>query len=494
MDVNHSCLLTVNNGVKCWGADDAGQVGDGANATPRLTPVDVAGLSGGVAQIAASGSQSCALIVGNSVVCWGDFKFVPAPQNGLAADVAAIAGGGSHFCAIINSTSFPGAARCWGRGPLGDGTQNDSSIPVQVSGLTSGVVAIAAYKNGIGNSASCALLSNGSVWCWGENSRGQLGDGTTTDRLTPVLVSGLSSGVTAISAGSNHACALLQSGGVRCWGDNDDGQLGDGTFTDRPTPVDVVGLSSGVVAISAGGDFSDGHTCARLATGALQCWGSNHDGQLGIGGSQFTAQSTPVDVIGLPGAASVVEAGPRHTCAIVSGRVKCWGDNFDGQLGDGTGGYYTTPVPVGVTRKIIPVQGGDLVAPSVTVIIPSGAFTDTVVLTHTLVVDYPAAPNIVLPPAFDIVPGFISGAPAQLEPGKTFTLIATYSEQDLTGLPESGLALYFWNGSQWMKETTSVVDASANTVTATPDHFSIWAVMAEANQSQLRVYLPLIRR
>ena len=183
---------------------------------------------------------------------------------------------------------------------------------------------------------TCALTSVGGVQCWGQNESGQLGDGTTINRNTPVDVTTLGSGVVAVSAGGNHTCALLGSGAMKCWGLNSSGQLGDGTTVNRPAPVDVLGLSTGVTAISAGGY----HTCAVMTSGALKCWGRNDRGQLGDNSN--TNRSTPVDVFGLSsgivaGAGGGSDAQGGHTCAMTSGGgVKCWGRNDHGQVGDGT--------------------------------------------------------------------------------------------------------------------------------------------------------------
>ena len=245
--------------------------------------------------------------------------------SGLTSGVAAIAAGSTHGCALTSG----GGVQCWGlnsSGQLGDGTTTARSTPVDVSGLASGVTTIAA-----GGGHTCALTDGGEAKCWGDNGGGQLGDGTTTQRLTPVDVSGLTSGVTAIAAGGGHTCALTSSGGAQCWGFNGYGQLGDASTTSTSTPLDVMGLSVGVAAIAAGGY----HSCALTSGGGVQCWGLNSSGQLGDGTT--TTRSTPVDVSGLTSGVMAIAVGLYHTCALTTGGgVKCWGLNSSGQLGDGT--------------------------------------------------------------------------------------------------------------------------------------------------------------
>jgi alpha-tubulin suppressor-like RCC1 family protein len=207
--------------------------------------------------------------------------------SGLSSGVVAISAGYSHSCAVTGD----GAVKCWGNndfGQTGTGTTLGSSVPVAVSGLSSGVVAISA-----GREHSCALTGSGAVKCWGDNRYGELGDGTTTVRRAPISVSGLSSGVVAVGTGSWHSCALTSAGAVKCWGYNGVGQLGDGTYSNRFVPGSVSGLSSGIVAMAAGGVFS----CALTNGGGAKCWGWNDNGQLGNGTT--TARRAPTAVSGL---------------------------------------------------------------------------------------------------------------------------------------------------------------------------------------------------
>jgi prepilin-type N-terminal cleavage/methylation domain-containing protein len=267
--------------------------------------------------------------------------------SSFTAGVTQVAAGGGYGCAVAS-----GAAKCWGKntnGQLGDGTTANRTTPVQITGLTSGVTAVTA-----GESHACALLTTGAVKCWGKNTNGQLGDGTLTQSTTPVQVSSLTSGVTAIAAGGSHTCALLTTGAVRCWGLNTNGQLGDGTTTQRTTPVQVSSLTSGVTKIAAG----DAHSCA-VVSGAAQCWGWNIVGQLGDGST--TQRTTPVQVSGLTSGVTDVAAGvATASCAVVSGSARCWGWNQFFQLGDGTSTSRNTPVQVtGLTSGVSQISIGN---------------------------------------------------------------------------------------------------------------------------------------
>ncbi len=345
-----ACGLTIGGGVECWGNNAHGTLGTGVDGMTMLystTPVDVNGLTSGVAAISVGYQHVCALTTGGGFKCWGNNAFgqlgdgtttdrdTPVSVSGLASGVAAIATGYEHTCALMTG----GGIKCWGwndYGQLGDGTTTDRLTPVDVSGLTSGVVAIAT-----GAEHTCALTASGGVKCWGLNNRGQLGDGTLRTQKRSVNVSGLTSGAIAISAGFDHTCALTTSGGVKCWGDNSFGELGDGTTTYRLIPVNVSGLDNGVAAISAG----ESYTCVLTINGEAKCWGENLYGELGDGSN--ATRLTPVDVSGLTSGVASISAAivGESTCAVMtSGDGKCWGYNGDGELGDGTQNNSYVPV------------------------------------------------------------------------------------------------------------------------------------------------------
>ncbi|MGC9347776.1 MAG: hypothetical protein ACP5JG_06530 [Anaerolineae bacterium] len=342
----HTCAQTANGIVKCWGDNTRGKLGDGTTEN-RTTPVDVTGLSTDTVIVDAGYNHSCALTAQGAIKCWGaNFsgqlgngietqQFAPVDVRGFANAITALSTGAFHNCAITDQ----GGVQCWGlnwAGQLGDGTTDDRSTPVGVEGLSTGISSL-----DLGSTHSCALTIQGGVKCWGGNEFGKLGDGTTEDRHTPVDVVGLTSGVTSVTAGSSHSCAVTDSGSAKCWGGNEYGQLGDGTAETRHTPVDVQGLSAGVRDVAAGYY----HSCALTTGGDVKCWGRNDYGQLGNGTTENS--TTPVNVTGLNTGVVAIITGYFHTCALTEqGAVKCWGFNDDGQLGDGTTVDRDVPVSV----------------------------------------------------------------------------------------------------------------------------------------------------
>ena len=236
-----------------------------------------------------------------------------------------------------------GTIKCWGHndhGSLGDGTTTTSLTPVDVFGIEN------ATSIALGRHSSYALMPGGKIKAWGYNHAGQLGDGTLNTRTTPVDVVGIVN-ATKISADSAHACALLNPGGtIKCWGFNNDGRVGDGSYTRRTTPSPVA--ITNAIDVSTG----SGTTCAVLLGGGIKCWGTNSRwddgtiaGQLGDG-TVTVQRNTPVDVVGIATATSVA-LGYWHACALLNGgAVKCWGANDHGQLGDGTNTSSNVPVDV----------------------------------------------------------------------------------------------------------------------------------------------------
>jgi hypothetical protein len=229
----------------------------------------------------------------------------------------------------------------------------DCTCPLGYSGGTSGGFACApriAVGERAGTGAhKCVLLTDGTVQCWGDNSVGQLGDGTQTTRATPTLVSGLVD-VVLISAGERSSCAVLRDGGVRCWGDNTAGQLGDGTTMNRTTPVSVPQLT-GVVGVSVG----TSHTCVVMKTGAVKCWGGNSKGQLGGGLVSSAPVTSPIAVREVANATSVVAYGSQTCVVLRSGAAQCWGEGF---LGDKSVSSSFTPVEVKVPHSVVAISIG----------------------------------------------------------------------------------------------------------------------------------------
>ena len=336
----HTCLVSVDGRMFCWGGNDEGQLGTGGS-TRLATPAAVGPELRFVA-VAPGLSHSCAIARGGSLWCWGENDHGQLGDRTQAAHSSpvraaaghafrAIAAGAAHTCGL----ELDGVAWCWGsdaHGQLGDGGSIDRSSPVAVAGPQR------FSSLDVGWNFTCGLTDSGRAMCWGDNSAGQLGDGTNGDRHQPVPVQG-NIEFRAITAGSAHTCGVTPSGEAYCWGRNASGELGDGSTSPRSTPVRVRS-DEHFVAIAAGAV----HTCAVTTDGEAWCWGRNTYGQLGNGGTTDSGQ--PVKVAG--GHTFVtVRAFGSHTCgATVSGEAFCWGYNSDGQLGDGTRTHRTKPVYV----------------------------------------------------------------------------------------------------------------------------------------------------
>ena len=394
---NHTCVLSDAGGVRCWGANTVGEVGDGTTSTRRRVPTEVVGLQSGVKAISAGGAHSCALLDGGTVKCWG-LNFYGQIGDGTS--------GGTTLDPLERPTPVDVCAVY-------------DEVAEQCTELLTGVVGV-----GAGGLHTCAVMSAGGVTCWGRNEFGQVGDGTLGDgdpdtqdnnRPTPVGVCAVYdddaqqcseplSGIIAVEGGGFHTCAVTAAATAECWGSNIAGQLGDGagggTLLDPvrlPTPVDVCQLYdeeagacgellTGVAVISAGSL----HTCALVNAAppaedyGIKCWGAKFNGALGdnnVCGADdpLFRCLTPTDVLGLESGATAVTVGDGHTCALnTASVVKCWGDNLNpGQVGDGRRCGLECPTPVDVCAD------AECAAPLVGVAAVAAGFIHTCALLQT---------------------------------------------------------------------------------------------------------------
>lgn len=302
---SHICRTQRDETVVCWGGNRFGQLGNGTT-TPSINPVEVAGLT----------------------------------------DVVSLAAGDGHTCAVLKE----GGVRCWGanhRGQLGIALRRPSLTPVSVP--VGPATQIAA-----GRTHTCARLSDGTVSCWGDNSDGQVGlTAPITMPAPPAAVPKLTD-VISVTAGNEHSCSLSLEGEVYCWGDNHFGQLGHGIQAHQFLPPRLVPLRGRVLAVSAGRR----HTCILLKDRTVQCWGENYDGQLGNGttvDSLFPIEVKPLEDV------AAISAGKDHTCALLlDGEVYCWGSNRSGQFGNHEKEVSLYPTRAGLTHVITIAAGSEL--------------------------------------------------------------------------------------------------------------------------------------
>lgn len=323
---NHACLVTSSGELRCWGSNSSYQLGDGSSTTTSTTTfVNPTGLSSGVSSVSVGGSPaSCAVTTAGGLKCWGKIDFnalntnftTPTDVTGLTSGVVSVSVGNNVAAALTTS----GEVKAWGwDGGYNSGMNAPFSSPVTPVAAGSGLVTISC-----GGSHCCGITSSGGAKCWGYGAYGQIGNGSTSNANGYSDVTGLTSGVVSISAGYRHSCAVTTAGEVKCWGYNAQGQLGDGTTTNRTTPVTVSGFSSGGASVFvSSGDYNP-TTCVVQTTGGVKCWGTG--GPIGSGAFSST---TPVQVSGLSSGVTSVSVGSQSACAqTTSGQVYCWGSGF----------------------------------------------------------------------------------------------------------------------------------------------------------------------
>ncbi len=361
-----TCALTDAGAPYCWGDNLDGEHGD-STLNESLAPVPTAGGHHFVS-LAAGNVSICAITSDGAPWCWGDdptrpgvgssFSYYPTPVSS-SARLVSIAVGRKFAC----GADAGGRAYCWGengRGQVGAGDSLPHPTPVPVAGgLTFTTISLGFWH-------ACGLTSAGSAYCWGDNTYGELGTGDTISSTTPRAVA-TSLKFHALAGGSIHQCAVATTGQTLCWGANFAGQLGDGTTTRRLTPTPVLTTQSFATVRASRVNSIFGHTCGITSSGDVYCWGFNSIGQLGsatasttddcvpyrppgvTGGTDSVLHACAHTPIKVNGVSSVIalDAGLDHTCALArTGQMWCWGDNEDGELGDGTGFNQSIPVTV----------------------------------------------------------------------------------------------------------------------------------------------------
>jgi alpha-tubulin suppressor-like RCC1 family protein len=340
----HTCGVTTENRAYCWGANWNAQLGDGTT-TNRTRPVPV---SGGLQfiQVSAGQDHTCGLTTDNRIFCWGLNNFGQLGDGSLTSRSTPVAVAGNrrfrqlaagyrHTCGV----TMANVAFCWGNntmGELGDGSRIRRPAPARVA--AGGLLFLRVSAGGLGVH-TCGVTTENRGYCWGDNTYGQLGNGTVAGSLRPVAVAGGLS-FRQVVAASVHTCGVTTGDKAYCWGRNEFGRLGDGFDVQRRVRPNAV---AGTLRFS-GVDSDHAHTCGVTTTKIAYCWGGNWFGHLGDGTT--TTRYTPTAVIGGLNF-TAVSTGAGSTCGITGGgRLYCWGWNASGQVGDGTTTNRTSPVPV----------------------------------------------------------------------------------------------------------------------------------------------------
>jgi uncharacterized protein (TIGR03437 family) len=358
----HTCAVSSAGAVFCWGSNVEGQLGNGTN-TKSLTPVPITGLLSGVVGVSAGAEFTCALTQSGTVMCWGSnttgdlgngttndsnvpVEVLDAAGTSPLSGVIAISAGQYFVCALTSA----GSVLCWGDNAEGELGPEPSGFRTGLANVVTGIPAgMVAINTGAG--FACALTNTGAAWCWGGSGTGVLGAGPNLPNGSPVQVLNLAgtapiSGVAEIAGGYQDACAVTNAGAALCWGANQAGEDGNATNTAVSSPVQVLDIAGtsplvGVTAIVSG----DNDACAITTAGGVLCWGDPFNGELGNNFGRDT--QIPVQVSGLTSGVMEIAAGYHHNCAVLgSGGVMCWGFNINGQLGNGNTNDALTPVAV----------------------------------------------------------------------------------------------------------------------------------------------------
>ena len=339
----HTCAIALNDTIWCWGDNTYSQLGSSSFPNElSLVPVQTTALPGLriAKRIVAGANHTCVLATDGTVWCWGQngngnlgdgtFSNLGNPVQALLGETAVmIAAGGATTCAALSDDRL----KCWGKGNSGQIGNNavllSNGTPVYVSSVP--VYFTVAHLE-IGNTHSCAISAVGVAWCWGQFTNGRLGTTGLSNAVTPSATASLGSTASEVAAGGAHTCALLSTGSITCFGNNNMGQLGQVLATASSSSPTLVVLASTATHVAAGGQF----TCALLSTATVHCFGDNASGQLGSGVAGSVRETAAV-VTGLTGTVVDVTTGTSHACAVMStGEVRCWGLNDFGQLGIGS--------------------------------------------------------------------------------------------------------------------------------------------------------------